>query len=533
MIKVMDCTLRDGGYYNNWKFDDSLIEQYIAAIIESNIDIVEIGFRFLSTDRDLGALAFSTDQYLSQLTLLSDIDVAVMINAKDFIESDLGIDVALNSVFDNKSKSIVDIVRIATHVNDIDECQLIANTLSKLGYRVFLNLMQIDSIKSSVLSDIVKQIKEWNCIEVFYFADSFGNLNTYSINSIIKTIKLIWGGEIGIHAHDNKGHALINSLNAIDFGVNYVDATILGMGCGAGNTKMENFLVEITDKGLGEYNPDAIFPLALKEFTQLQEQYKWGSSIYYYLSAVHGIHPTYVQELLGDGRYNTEQVLSAITFLKDNISSSYSLENMMKALSDSIGNECGSWSAKGWAKDKEVLVIGSGPSAKLHIADISKYIEKNQPIVLCLNINQEIPENLVSAYIACHETRIAIELDLYAGLKKPIVLPMSRMPSEISDFLSNVDILDYGLKIEKGSFSAQDNGCTLDKPLVLMYALSLLSVSGAKNISLTGVDGYEDQSLKQRELNKAFTQFQENNLDIDLVAITPTNLPVNTAFIYD
>ena len=89
MIKIIDCTLRDGGYYNNWKFDDSLVEQYIAAIVESNIDIVEIGFRFLPLNCDLGALAFSTDQYLNQLTLLNDIDVAVMINAKEFITQKL------------------------------------------------------------------------------------------------------------------------------------------------------------------------------------------------------------------------------------------------------------------------------------------------------------------------------------------------------------------------------------------------------------------------------------------------------------
>lgn len=66
-----------------------------------------------------------------------------------------------------------------------------------------------------------------------------------------------------------------------------------------------------------------------------------------------------------------------------------------------------------------------------------------------------------------------------------------------------------------------------------MYALSLLSVSNARKISLVGVDGYESQSLKQKELNEAFVQFQENNPDISLVAITPTSLPINTAFIYD
>ena len=531
MIKVMDCTLRDGGYYNNWKFNDSLIEQYITAIMESNIDIVEIGFRFLPSNRDLGALASSTDQYLSRLTLLNDIDVAVMINAKEFIDSDLGTDAALNAVFSNKSDSVVDIVRIATHVSDINECQLIASILSKLGYRVFLNLMQIDSIKSAVLSDVVTQIKEWGYIEALYFADSFGNLNAHSISGIVETIKPIWEGEMGIHAHDNKRHALINSLSAIDLGVNYVDATILGMGRGAGNTKMENLLVEITDRGMGEYNPDAIFSLALKEFSHLQEQYKWGSSIYYYLSAVHGIHPTYIQSMLGDGRYDTEQILSAITFLKDSTSSSYSLENMIDALSSSIGSEQGAWSAKDWTKGKEVLIIGSGPSTKRHIAEIIKYIEKNQPIVLCLNINQDVPENLITAYIACHETRIAIELDLYADLTKPIVLPMSRMPSEINGLLSNIDILDYGLKIAEDNLSAHDNGCILDKPLVLIYALSLLSVSDAKKISLTGIDGYEENNPRQQEMVSALDQFMRSNQHLEFCAITPTTYPISQELI--
>ena len=531
MIKVLDCTFRDGGYYNNWKFNDSLVEQYISAIIESKVDIVEIGFRLLPTNRDLGDLAFSTDNYLNKLTLLGNIDVAVMINAKDFVESNLGIDAALNSVFGKKSDSMVDIVRIATNINHINECQLIANILSKLGYRVFLNLMQIDSLKTSILRDAVHQINSWKCIEVFYFADSFGNLNNNSINNILETIRPVWDGEIGIHAHDNKGHALANSLGAIESGVCFVDATILGMGRGAGNTKMENLLVEITDKNLGSYRPDRIFHLALKEFTTLQEQYKWGSSIYYYLSAVHGIHPTYIQEMLGDGRYNIDQILSAINFLKDKVSSSFSLENMMDALSDSIGSEFGSWSAKDWSKGKEVLIVGSGPSVSKYINEIKQYIETNNPIVLCLNINQVIPESLVDSYITCHETRIAVELDLYADLTKPIILPMSRIPNNISGLLSNVEILDYGLKIEKGSLSAQENGCILDKPHVLIYALSLLSKSGAEKISLTGVDGYENQSSKQKELNKVFVKFKENNPDLNLLAITPTNLPINISLI--
>ena len=530
-IKILDCTLRDGGYYVDWNFNKSTVDKYLSAISEAKTDIVEIGFRFFPCNNSLGAFAYSSDEYLETLSLPSNLDIAIMINAKEFIEFDLGIEIAVNSVFTRKIDSPVGIVRIATDVNDIEKCQSIALELDKLGYRVFLNLMKIDSIETPVLTGIVSQINEWGCVEVFYFADSFGGMNQHLISHIVDAIKSVWNGGIGIHAHDNKGHALINSLSAIDAGVSYVDATILGMGRGAGNTKMENLLVEITDKNLGKYNPDAIFPLALIEFSQLQEQYKWGSSIFYYLSAVHGIHPTYVQEMLSDGRYNADQVLSAITFLKDKTSSSYSLKDMMKALSTSTGSIHGSWSAKDWAKNREVLIIGSGPSISKYHDKIEQYIEEHNPIVLCLNINQNVSKHLVDVYISCHESRIAIEMDLYEDLRKPIILPMSKISATVCDILSNVDILDYGLKIEKNSLSAQYNGCVLDKPLVLMYALSLLSVSGVKKISLTGVDGYKEGDPKQQEMVSILNQFIDSNRDLDLYTITPSTYQISQALI--
>ncbi len=532
-IKILDCTLRDGGYYNNWNFKNSLVKKYITAMSEAKIDVVEIGFRFLSQEKSLGSFAYSADEYIKTLPLPSSLDIAVMINAKEIIESELGVKAAIELLFSKKSESPLDIVRIATHVDDILQCQYIANILQTLGYRVFLNLMQIDSIDISILSNIVKQVQNWNCIEVFYFADSFGNMNSTSISEVVKAINTEWSGDIGLHAHDNKGHALVNSMHAIDCGVSYIDATIMGMGRGAGNTKMETLLVEAIDRDLGEYFPDALFPLVLQDFEQLQKEYNWGSSIYYYLSAVHGIHPTYIQEMLGDGRYDINQILSAINFLKSASSSSYSFESMLEAISKSSGNHHGNWSANDWAKGRDILIVGSGPSTKQYISDIVKYIKNKNPVVLCLNINKDIPEELVTAYVACHETRITIELDLYSSLTKPIILPMGRIPVEIKGILSNVDILDYGLRIEESGLKISNNGCTLDKPLVLVYALSLSSISGVNKILLTGIDGYEVNNPKQQEMVRALNRFKENNTNIEIHAITPTTYPIEQSLIYD
>lgn len=204
---------------------------------------------------------------------------------------------------------------------------------------------------------------------------------------------------------------------------------------------------------------------------------------------------------------------------------------MLEALSSSVGDEHGEWSAKGWVKGRDVLIIGSGSSTKTYANEISEYIKSNQPIVLCLNINQNIFQDLITAYIACHETRIAIELDLYTDLKKPIILPMGKMPIEVKDLLLNTNIFDYGLKIVENDFMIYDNGCSLNKPLVLIYALCLLSVSGAEKVFLTGIDGYKDNNPKQQEIIMALNQFIKSNSHLELCSITPTTYPIKEMLI--
>jgi 4-hydroxy 2-oxovalerate aldolase len=315
---------------------------------------------------------------------------------------------------------------------------------------------------------------------------------------------------------------------AIENKVSYIDATILGMGRGAGNTKMETLLVEVLENKLGAYNPDALFPIVLKDFSELKKKYDWGSSIYYYLSAVHSIHPTYVQELLGDGRYDNDQILNAINFLKTKPSVSFTLEGMLEAIKQSSGDENGTWSVKNWANGRDIMVIGSGPSSREYINEISKYIKENNPLVLCLNINRDIPEELITAYVACHHTRISIELDSYLSLKKPIIMPLSRIPNEINSLINSVVVHDYGLKIQSNSFQSGYTGCILDKPNVLMYSLALSVQSSANRIFLTGLDGYNADNPKQREMIDSLSKFLEQHHNLKIYSVTPTTYPLKT-----
>ena len=532
-VQVLDCTLRDGGYYVNWDFDPNTVRKYLASLATAKIDLIEIGFRYLTGNKFQGAFAYSTDEYISTLNLPEDIPVAVMVNASEIINHKDGEEQAIGCLFDKKENSPVDIVRIAVKAINISSCEGIASRLSALGYRVFVNLMQIDSVKTEEITDLASIVAGWNCVEVRYFADSFGNLEPSSIDDIARAIKRSWENPIGIHGHDNKGLALSNSLAAIDSGVQYVDCTLNGMGRGAGNTKTEYLLVELTKKGVKEYFPDAVFPLVLQEIHALQKEHGWGPSIYYYLSALHGIHPTYIQEMLGDERYGTDQILSAINFLKQTKAPFFSFENMIRAASGIQGNEHGTWSAEGMLKDRSVLIIGSGPSTKRYSKAIDLYIKKNRPFVLCLNINSDVPSEWVDAYVACHETRILIESDKYDGLNKPIIIPVSRIPENIREVLNGVALLDYGLRVDDASMSIGANGAVLPSPLALSYAIAVSTAGGAKRLLMVGIDGYDEADKRQKEMIEILSRHEKMPITIPMFALTPTTYPITQRSIFE
>ena len=120
---ILDCTLRDGGYYVDWDFDRNIVNKYLSSLASTKVDIIEVGFRFLPTPKFLGAFAYSSDEYLRTLTLPSDILIAVMINASELINHENGIREGIVKLFANKTESPVDIVRVAIDAKRAGLCK--------------------------------------------------------------------------------------------------------------------------------------------------------------------------------------------------------------------------------------------------------------------------------------------------------------------------------------------------------------------------------------------------------------------------
>lgn len=531
-ITVLDCTLRDGGYYTNWCFDDGLVAKYFDSMDSAGVDIVEVGLRFPVKDQFMGPFGYCTDSFLADLNLPRDAKIAVMINAKDPITHPKGPRAACLEMFKPAAESSIDIIRVAFHFPELEQGPEIVNTLIELGYEVGVNLMQVGNRTADELRVAAQDIAAWEGICVFYFADSFGNMGPAEVTQAIDIIAEYWEGPIGFHSHDNMGRALDNVLAAIDAGATWVDGTVLGMGRGPGNVRTEYVLMELKERNIGRYNPESLYPLVLDDFGTLHRQHQWGPSLLYRLSAMYGIHPSYVQEMTASSRYQHDQILSALEFLRGTKATSFKEADLRRAIAGSVSGAAGTWNADGWLKGRTVLIIGSGPSLSTHLKGIENFIKEQNPAVLCLNVNKHIDRSLVTAYVACHPSRVMVEAAEYRSLGRPLILPKGAFPDIAAARLKEIEILDYGIQTADGTFAANAGDCVVPSALALGYALAVANAAGAQNILMAGFDGYPPGDGRLDDMLDLLDAYGGAPSMLPLTAVTPTSYPIHQRSIY-
>jgi 4-hydroxy 2-oxovalerate aldolase len=312
---LLDCTLRDGGYYNLWNFNQDLIQEYVYAMNDSAVDVVEIGFRFLRKDNNKGACAYSSDSFIQSLDIPNNLTLCVMINAADILSKGKFNKENLNKLFPSNSKtSKISIIRIASHASEFIEALNAVDILKNKGYKIGFNLMQVSEAESNEVLKLSKFASNYP-IEVLYFADSLGNMNTKKISKVIKLLKTHWKGALGFHAHDNMALAFSNTIFALENGVEWIDSTVLGMGRGAGNVKTELVAIELSKIRNQNLKFTSLISLITNKFKPLKLKYSWGTNSFYFLSGRNGVHPSYVQEILSDSIYNEHNFISIIEHL--------------------------------------------------------------------------------------------------------------------------------------------------------------------------------------------------------------------------
>tara|TARA_Y100000590_G_C15742309_1_gene1020712 strand:- start:2788 stop:4425 length:1638 start_codon:yes stop_codon:yes gene_type:complete len=531
-ICLLDCTLRDGGYYKNWDFESDVVDRYLRAMQAASIDVIEIGFRSLPKSSFMGPYVYCTDEFIDGLDLPSDPTIGVMINCSElFLEKNSPKNL-IRKLFRKADDSPIELVRIAVNFNRALEAESIACELKMLGYQVAINLMQVHDKKEGEYLELTEKISTWGTLDVLYFADSLGNMTPEMVAMVCRTLKRGWEGMLGIHTHNNKNLAFINTITAIENGVNWCDGTITGMGRGAGNAPTESLLMEMNLNGQHVGDATLLYE-SVEDFNRFKKIYNWGSNIYYHFASNNGIHPTFVQRLLSEKRYNSGEIKSALKYLSGIDARFYNQDLLETAVfpldHDSQG---GTWNATGWLAGQDVLIIGAGPSVKKHQKGIIKYIETNQPAVLILNMKKEIPVDMVTAYVACHPSRVFIEVGAYKSLDAPLIIPLTQFSKLLDEELGEVEVLDYGLRLVENGIKIEANGCGLKHPLAIGYALAVATQAGVKGINLIGFDGYDADDPRQEEMNEFFKVFTNYNKSVSIISLTPTSYNLNQGSIY-
>ncbi|AWZ06107.1 MULTISPECIES: hypothetical protein [unclassified Streptomyces] len=331
-VTLLDCTLRDGGYYTNWNFDSVLVEEYLAACAAAGVDVVELGYASLD-DNDRGPYgrlpAGLTPNLRIALPTDHSLRFAVMVDAGSLLgESADGVGPRLAERLATGALP-VELVRVAVHHARVAECAGLVESLRGAGFGVCLNLMQIDLATDEQVDEIIGQVAAMGPLEAVYVADSLGSMHAARVRSLVTRFRAGQGAPVGIHAHDNQGFALGNTLAAAEAGALWLDSTVLGMGRGAGNARTEQLLAALGEPA-GRMRP--LLETTARHFLALFEKHRWGANPLYAIAGMHGVHPSYVQQLEATADHSPDRRLRALWSLASEGAHSFSAEKLQRVL---------------------------------------------------------------------------------------------------------------------------------------------------------------------------------------------------------
>jgi len=283
-IKVLDCTIRDGGLINNHDFDRRFVREVYKAISGSGIDYIELGYKNskkLFSTKEYGLWKFCDDEEIKKIIdgIESNTTISIMV--------DVG-RVELDEV-KPKNESPVGMIRTASYVKDIDKAIHMANHFDEKGYETTINIMAISKDQGPELDEALHQIEEESRIKALYIVDSFGALYQEPVEQLIKrATHILKTKEVGFHGHNHQQLAFGNTIEAIIHGANYLDGTVYGIGRAAGNCPLELLLGFLKNP---KFDIRPVLDLISTEFIPLRNKIEWGYIIPYAISGMMNEHP--------------------------------------------------------------------------------------------------------------------------------------------------------------------------------------------------------------------------------------------------
>jgi len=284
-LKIVDCTIRDGGLINKWKFSDETVRSVFKALQKSGIEYMEIGYRAsesMFSPKEFGPWRFSKDEKITEIVgenYDGDLKLGVMVDIGRVIAED----------FAPVENSPLSFVRIATYLKDVDKAIALANIIADKGYETFINIMAISTVTEHDLHNGLVQIEAETTVSAVSVVDSFGSLYPNDVKNLLSIYKsALSTKKVSIHAHNNQELGFANTIQAIESGVEYCDATIQGIGRGAGNCALELLIGWLKNPN---YNLEPILQNIQDIFPSLRNEIEWGALPAYIVTGILNEHP--------------------------------------------------------------------------------------------------------------------------------------------------------------------------------------------------------------------------------------------------
>ena len=288
-IKILDCTLRDGGYINEWNFKTQQIQSILNLLIKSNIDFIELGFLTKEKNKNQTALFDNFDDINKITSDFSKEKLCLMVEFSKF---------PIDEII---KYSIIKNIRVIFKKQNIKEALLYCEKLVQNDFKVFINPTYINEYSNNEIIDLINKINNINpyCLSI---VDTLGMFNEKNIKKLYLSIdnNLNPNINIGFHAHDNLGLAFLNAQVLIDLTKKrnlIIDSSIFGMGRGAGNIQSELLAKYLNDNYKTNYDIISILKAIRNEIEPIYNKTPWGATMPFYLAAIHQCHPDYAKYL--------------------------------------------------------------------------------------------------------------------------------------------------------------------------------------------------------------------------------------------
>lgn len=510
-LKLLDCTLRDGGYVNEWKFGFNSARDIINRLTKANIDVVEVGF------------LRNVEGYDPDITVCNHIEELNKLlpeNTGNTMYSAM----AMRSNYDiNKLTPYtgggIEMLRITAHDYDIEDGMDFAREIKAKGYKLSINPINIMGYSDERILWIINQV---NQIQPYQFSivDTFGSMKRRDLDRIVSLVdnNLDRYIRVALHLHENMSLSCCLAQAFIDMHLNRpvaVDGSLMGMGRIPGNLPIELIADYCNDYTGKTYDIDYLMDAIQDYISPLKGEPNWGYTPVYFLSARFNLHRNYAEHYLKKGDLTIRDINHILARFDDNKKTAFDADYADSLYENYRNNQIDDSNSRAelysLLSGRKVLLIAPGSSIVTHETEISEFVEQEKPVVISINFVPEL-YNVDFAFFSNNRRFSNLE-----NISCKTIITSNLVDSS-ADF-----------KIDYNSLSgAFDQGCNS-----FIMILKLLKKMNIKAIYAAGTDGYTENGKNYYKTNiRTYTEHGNKfnlavanavrNLDIKVAFLTPS-----------